>query len=63
MDTLKPPEPLRVVSGGALMVSPEVADRAARKARAEHELRVARAIAQPQGLGLLFAGLRPKGQR
>lgn len=31
--------------------------------RAMRERAVAVAIAQPQGLGLLFAGLRPKSQR
>lgn len=31
--------------------------------RAMREWDVAHAIAQPQGLGLLFAGLRPKSQR
>ena len=35
----------------------------ARKQRTAHELALAFAIQQPQGLGLLFPGLRPKGQR
>lgn len=34
-----------------------------RTLRAMRERAVAHAIAQPQGLGLLFAGLRPKDQR
>ncbi len=35
----------------------------AKAQRAAHEQQVARALQQPQGLGFLFAGLRPKGQR
>ena len=35
----------------------------ARKQRTAHEMALAFAIQQPQGLGLLFPGLRPKGQR
>lgn len=33
------------------------------KARTAHERATAYALQQPQGLGMLFAGLRPKGQR
>ncbi len=35
----------------------------ARKQRTAHELALAFALQQPQGLGFLFPGLRPKGQR
>jgi hypothetical protein len=41
----------------------EADERIRHQQRSDHERRVARAIAQPQGLGLLFAGLRPRGQR
>lgn len=34
-----------------------------RQRRTEHERRVALALQQPQGLGFLFPGLRPKNQR
>lgn len=42
----------------------DVADRKmVARLRTERERRIAMAIGQPQGLGLLFAGLRPKGER
>lgn len=53
--------PPRLTPADAATAAFDAADvRLARQRRTEHERRVAMALQQPQGLGLLFPGLRGK---
>lgn len=58
-DGMRPPTDVR----DTLKAMVENDRKAQHAARSREEMRRAFALQQPQGLGLLFAGLRPKGQR
>lgn len=63
---LKPPDDVqRTLSAyaQARQIQAGASKREQRAARTAHERATAYALQQPQGLGLLFPGLRPKAQR